>query len=84
MCEKDVIEPKDLPGYLQATDKSKVPIDVMLNQNKKLGFKEKLELYEKEIIRQALEETKGNKTQAAKKLGFTLRTLRNKANKYDI
>ena len=84
MCEKDIIEPGDLPGYLQASEKSRVSTDVIAKQDKNLGFKEKLEFYEKEIIRQALKETKGNKTQAAKKLGFTLRTLRNKVNKYNI
>ena len=84
MCEKDIIEPKDLPGYLQASEKSKKDIEITVNQSNHLGFKERLELYEKEIIRQALEETNGNKTKAAKKLGFTLRTLRNKANKYKI
>jgi two-component system response regulator AtoC len=84
MCEKDIIEPKDLPGYLQASEKSKKDIEIAVSQGNHLGFKERLELYEKEIIRQALDETNGNKTKAAKKLGFTLRTLRNKVNKYKI
>jgi DNA-binding NtrC family response regulator len=49
-----------------------------------LSYKEKIDACEKEIIRQALIETQNNKTQAAKKLGFTLRTLRNKVKKYSL
>ena len=36
------------------------------------------------VIKKALEETKGNKTHAAKRLGFSIRTMRNKVNKYDL
>ncbi|MCK4558750.1 MAG: helix-turn-helix domain-containing protein [Calditrichia bacterium] len=35
-------------------------------------------------IKKALEETNGNKTHAAKRLGFSIRTMRNKVNKYDL
>jgi len=84
MCESDIVKPDDLPGYLRVRDKSKIAIEKKLEDTKHLSFKEKLELYEKEIIRQALIETNGNKTQAAKKLGFTLRTLRNKVNKHNF
>lgn len=84
MCEKDVIEPDDLPGYLQARGKSVSNFPNINNDHQNLTFKEKLESYEREIIRHALIETGGNKTHAAKKLGFTIRTLRNKLNKYKI
>lgn len=84
MCEKDVIEPNDLPGYLQARNASNPFIPVMDGDNQNLTFKERLEYYEREIIRQALVESGGNKTRAAQKLGFTIRTLRNKLNKYKI
>lgn len=56
----------------------------LLQNQQGLSYKEKLEAFEREIIRQALEETGGNKTHAAKKLGFTLRTLRNKVKKYNL
>jgi len=51
------------------------------NQNPNLNLKERLVSYECSIIKQALEECDGNKTQAARRLGFTLRTLRNKIKK---
>lgn len=85
MCEADIVQPEDLPGYLRVRDKSRaVSIGKKVEDTKHLSFKERLEFYEKEIIRQALNDTNGNKTQAAKKLGFTLRTLRNKVNKYNF
>jgi transcriptional regulator with PAS, ATPase and Fis domain len=85
MCETNTVQPEDLPGYLRVRDNSRsVRIGKKVEETKHLSFKERLEFYEKEIIRQALIETNGNKTQAAKKLGFTLRTLRNKVNKYNF
>jgi DNA-binding NtrC family response regulator len=85
MCEADIIRPEDLPTYLQVRGKSKIgSIGKKVEDTKHLSFKERLEFYEKEIIRQALIEASGNKTQAAKRLGFTLRTLRNKVNKYNF
>lgn len=84
MCEKDVIGPGDLPGYLQAQGKLKPSMEAVIDGNSRLGFKERLDAYERELIKQALVETDGNKTRAAKKLGFTLRTLRNKINKYNL
>jgi len=84
MCEKDVIEPDDLPGYLQAQGKFKPSVEPTIDGDSRLGFKERLDAYERELIKQALVETNSNKTQAAKKLGFTLRTLRNKINKYNL
>jgi two-component system response regulator AtoC len=85
MCEADIIRPEDLPTYLQVRGKSKIgSIGKKVEDTKHLSFKERLEFYEKEIIRQALIEANGNKTQAAKRLGFTLRTLRNKVNKYNF
>ena len=38
---------------------------------------------EKEIIIQTLDETKGNKSEAARRLGITRKTLQNKLHKYD-
>lgn len=84
MCESEIVKPDDLPGYLRVRDKSKIAIEKKVEGTDHLSFKERLEFYEKEIIRQALIEANGNKTQAAKKLGFTLRTLRNKVNKYNV
>jgi DNA-binding NtrC family response regulator len=84
MCEGDYITPKDLPAYLQGSKTVTSPLLNIVMEENDLSYKEKLEACEKEIIRQALIETQNNKTQAAKNLGFTLRTLRNKAKKYSL
>ncbi len=84
MAEGDMITPADLPGYLQSTVPEGSMMEQLLRQHQGMSYKEKLEAFEREIIRQALEETGGNKTHAAKKLGFTLRTLRNKVKKYNL
>ncbi|MBE9532132.1 MAG: sigma-54-dependent Fis family transcriptional regulator, partial [Proteobacteria bacterium] len=39
---------------------------------------------EKELILMALKDTEGNKTKAAKKLGISIRTLRNKLKEYSV
>ena len=86
MAEGEFIQPEDLPAYLQMTSQPSSAFQALLllqNQNH-MSYKEKLEAFEREIIRQALEESNGNKTQAAKKLGFTPRTLRNKVKKYNL
>ncbi len=84
MAEGEVITPADLPGYLQSSVSEGSFMGQLLQQHKGMSYREKLEAFEREIIRQALEETGGNKTHAAKKLGFTLRTLRNKVKKYNL
>lgn len=84
MTESEVIQASDLPGYLQSAHGEEPVSAALISQNQDLNFKAKLNLYEREIIRQALVATKGNKTQAAKKLGFTIRTLRNKLKKYNL
>jgi len=43
-----------------------------------------LDLVEREHIMRALEETRGNRTQAAIMLGISIRTLRNKLNEYKM
>jgi DNA-binding NtrC family response regulator len=47
------------------------------------GFKP-LDVIEREHIMRALEETHGNRTQAATLLGISIRTLRNKLNEYKV
>jgi two-component system response regulator AtoC len=82
MAESDMVDVKDLPGYLQSGYQEKKQFILKpFNSNPNLNLKEQLDSYECTIIRQALEECGGNKTKAAKKLGFTLRTLRNKIKK---
>ncbi|NOX36072.1 MAG: sigma-54-dependent Fis family transcriptional regulator [Calditrichaeota bacterium] len=84
MAEGEYIQPEDLPAYLQMTTQKPSPFQALLQNQNNMSYKEKLEAFEREIIRQALLESNGNKTQAAKKLGFTPRTLRNKVKKYNL
>lgn len=85
MCESDCITADDLPAYLKGTRTtgSSTLLDIVMQEND-LSYRDKLEACEREIIRQALIETENNKTRAAKNLGFTLRTLRNKVKKYSL
>ncbi len=86
MSEVDYIQISDLPNYLQSKLSSfpESPLVKVIKEKKDLGFRDQLDVCEREIIRQALIEAKGNKTHAAKKLGFSLRTLRNKVQKYQL
>jgi two-component system response regulator AtoC len=73
----------DLPEYIRSEPIKDLHLisDISLEH---LPFKQQLEVAEKIIIERAIKDSKGNKTHAAKQLGFTLRTLRNKLNKYMI
>ncbi len=83
MSESEVIQVHDLPGYLQSSTRKSQLLPAFLHDDE-LSFKDKLHLCEREIIRQALEATGGNKTRAARELGITLRTLRNKVKRYQL
>jgi len=81
LSEKDRLILKDLPPYLQFVSDDQSPPEKL---DKSLSYKEQLELYEKQLIIQALEEVDWDKMEAANNLGYTIRTLRNKLNKYQI
>ncbi|NMC00289.1 MAG: sigma-54-dependent Fis family transcriptional regulator [Thermoanaerobaculaceae bacterium] len=78
---KDTLSLDDLPPEMR----KEIPIvnQEDSNNSKKLPYLD-LSLLEKEAILKALEETDGNKTQAAKLLGIGLRTLHRKLNEYNI
>ncbi|MFB3851550.1 MAG: sigma-54-dependent transcriptional regulator [Acidobacteriota bacterium] len=78
---KDTLSLDDLPPEMI----KEIPIvnQEDSNNSKKLPYLD-LSLLEKEAILKALEETDGNKTQAAKLLGIGLRTLHRKLNEYNI
>ena len=82
LSESEIILPEDLPSYIQVHTKTKnVPIKQPADG---LNYKEQLEFAEKMIIKKALEESRGNRTHAAKRLGFSIRTMRNKVKKYGL
>ena len=68
LLPKDLIEVKDLPAHLQEPTKSQSLIQTGMS----------MEEIEKEAIRRALEQTKGNRTEASKLLGISVRTLQRK------
>ncbi|TFH01735.1 MAG: sigma-54-dependent Fis family transcriptional regulator [Calditrichales bacterium] len=82
LTENRFIAPEDLPFYLKAGKGGASFAE--LTQMDDMSYREQLEYAEKEIIRHALEETDGNKTHAAKRLGFSVRTMRNKVSKYGL
>ncbi len=67
---------EDLPEYIKS-----VKYDVMVEGN---NLEEKVENYEKKMIEDAMKKAGGNKTEAAKILGITFRSLRYKVKKYKI
>jgi DNA-binding NtrC family response regulator len=82
MTENNVITPDDLPFYIKTSHRNiRLPDFSQLDG---MNYRNQLEYADKMIIKKALEETKGNKTHAAKRLGFSIRTMRNKVNKYDL
>ena len=72
LSRNPVISPGDL--FLNLDDPTQASIEV------KAGIS--LKEIEKEVIRVTLRETEGNRTHAARMLGVSLRTLRNKLREY--
>ncbi|MCK5455112.1 MAG: sigma 54-interacting transcriptional regulator, partial [Calditrichia bacterium] len=83
MTDSDFLDIKDLPAFLQSRTAAESQSSVVIPKvgSDKVSFKDQLVVCEREIIRRALKESNGNKTHAARELGFSLRTLRNKIRK---
>tara|TARA_R110001606_G_scaffold361754_7_gene515187 strand:+ start:83646 stop:85001 length:1356 start_codon:yes stop_codon:yes gene_type:complete len=84
-AEGNVISQDDLMLPMQSTSNSAVSsqlTDVILSVENDL--ESKLEEQERELITQALESTRWNKTAAAKRLGITFRALRYKLKKLNL
>ena len=82
LTESKDIKAEDLPAYIKTTTKE---LDLPeFSDIGSLNYREQLEYAEKIIIQKALEDTKGNKTHAADRLGFSIRTMRNKVKKYGL
>ncbi len=88
MADFDTINLSDLPSYLQSQVQVKKEgspsFNEILTKSDNLKYKDQLAFFEKEIIRRALQDSNGNKTHAAKRLGFSIRTLRNKIQKLKL
>jgi two-component system response regulator AtoC len=82
LSEGRLLRPDDLPSYIKAQPSEQRLPD--LSKLEGLSYRNQLEYAEKMIIKKALEQSKGNKTHAAKSLGFSIRTMRNKVNKYNL
>jgi two-component system response regulator HydG len=79
LCRSDYISPEDLPGSMQglsgpdeAQSLMHVPSGMTMRE------------VEKQVIIQTLDEVKGSRTQAAKTLGLSRKTLQNKLKEYGI
>jgi Nif-specific regulatory protein len=73
----NVIEGHDLPPTLQMKESE-------LQGSRSDSFENMVAAYEKELIIDALKDTRGNQTEAAKLLGTTKRIIQYKINKYEI
>jgi two-component system response regulator PilR (NtrC family) len=81
LCEEDIITVEDLQ---LPSDKSSSLDDQAVDIAEIESLDSYLENIEKQAIHQALEETRWNKTAAAKRLGITFRALRYKLKKLDM
>jgi DNA-binding NtrC family response regulator len=82
LCDNERLSVEDLPPYVVSKPQEETVIKSVDLEH--LPFKQQLEVAEKTIIERALNDCDGNKTYAAKQLGFSIRTMRNKAKKYGI
>jgi DNA-binding NtrC family response regulator len=83
LCVGSKIRPEDLflaDSPAQFSNRSRSP------QNAELGFSAGVTMreMEKQLICRTLEDTGGNRTRAARSLGISLRTLRNKLNEFGL
>ncbi|QJA05780.1 GAF domain-containing protein [Thermosulfurimonas marina] len=76
ICDEEVIRSYHLPPSLQTAQSS--------GTRARMSLSEAVEKVERELIVEALKETRGNQTQAAKLLGTTLRVLNYKIKKYGL
>jgi two-component system response regulator AtoC len=83
LSEGDTIQVSALPPYLVASS-ANYHISSALGDTTSLSIKERTAQLEIDLITKALSQTKGNKTQAAKILEISHRTLLYKLKEYGI
>lgn len=81
LCERGFITTACLPLSLRQSDKAS-PIETVADEN--LSIKKAEDIIERELIGKALSKTGGNRTQAAKILEISLRSLLYKLKEYGI
>jgi len=77
LARDDYITQYDLPSQLQVVSERSVLDPYHLEE----GYEAKMRAFEKEMIREALKQTNGNQSAAARKLGITERHLRSRLEK---
>lgn len=81
--EGDVILPEFLPLNIYSFRHQSMDTD-FLDKVKEESFRKKMELAERIVIKDAIDQADGNKSFAAKKLKISLRTMRYKIKKYNL
>ncbi len=77
------ILPENLPIHLNAREVESVSnIELLFNAGE--TFREKVEFAEKLVLEEAIRKAGGNKSEAAKRLDISLRTMRYKIRKYNL
>jgi DNA-binding NtrC family response regulator len=82
LCNGSVIEPEDL--FLTQSPVSGEPQISARDLNESMSAGMTVREMERQLICRTLEDTRGNRTRAAKLLGISLRTLRNKLNEFGL
>lgn len=80
--EGSTILPEYLPFGLRDRQKSKMAYGFLNSPDK--TYKDRIDAAEKLILQKAIEDAGGNKSEAAKMLDISLRTMRYKIKKYDL
>ena len=83
LAESEKLDEKAASDALQAGQLS-YGITQSINSTSTTNLQQSVDIYEKEMIEKALEESKGNKNRAAKKLNLTRQALQYKLKKYGL
>ncbi len=83
LCRGASIEPKDLPSSLREPRPVSAENESLF-QNTLTGGQLSIRVAEKQLLIHALHESAGNRTEAAKKLGISRRTLHRKLHQFDL
>lgn len=79
--DSEVILPEHLPFTIALKSKKPAPRPVIFVGN---SYRQRMQAAEKMVLEEAIEQAGGNKSEAAKNLGISLRTMRYKIRKYKL